>query len=52
MSCEVFINYKEKWKILSTSEEYMTRRENRRESQWSKKRKKSIRKNRTNIPSC
>ena len=45
MSCEVFINYKAKWKILSTCEEYMTRRENRQDSQWSKKRKESIRKN-------
>ena len=44
MSCEVFINYKSKWKILSICEEYMTRRENRQDSQWSKKRKESIRK--------
>ena len=43
MSCEVFINYKAKWKILSICEEYMTRRENRQDSQWSKKFKDSIR---------
>ena len=50
MSCEVFINYKAKWKILSICEEYMTRRENRQDSQCSKKRKESIRKKWTNIP--
>ena len=49
MSCEVLINYKAKWKILSICEEYMTQRENRQDSQWSKKRKKNIRKNWTNI---
>ena len=44
MSCEVFINYKAKLKILSTCEEYMTQTENKQDSQWSKKRKRVLEK--------
>ena len=52
MSCEVFINYKAKWKILSICEENMTRSEYRQDSQWSKKKKRISEKNWTNIPNC
>ena len=44
VSCEVLINYKAKWKILSICEEYITRSENRQVSKWSKKRKKEYQK--------
>ena len=50
MSCEAFINYKAKWKILSICEEYMTRKKIGKIVNDQRREKRVSEKNWTNIP--